>query len=92
MDYITNDKNIVIEMEEKAKTVSDEMIDRLVAYRKQIHMTQQDIADATGMKRANIARIEGKKHLITLECLIKYAESMNLELCMELKEKDSDVE
>ena len=50
-------------------------------------MTQQDIADATGIKRANIARIESKRHAITLECLVKYAGSMNLELHMELQEK-----
>lgn len=71
----------------EAKKVSDDIVDRLVQYRKQLKMTQQDIADATGIKRANVARIESKKHAITLECLVKYAGSMNLEVHMELQEK-----
>ena len=50
-------------------------------------MTQQDVADATGIKRANIARIESKKHAITLESLIKYANCLNCDICFELQER-----
>lgn len=83
MDYITKE----IEVEIKEKRVSDDIVDRLVEYRKLLHMTQQDIADATGIKRANVARLESKKHAVTLESLVKYANCLNLELCLELKEK-----
>ena len=51
-------------------------------------MTQQDIADATGIQRANIARIEGKKHAVTLESLVKYANCLNMELRLELRERE----
>ena len=85
MDYRINVDGIDFEIE--VKKVSDNIVDRLVSYRKQLHMTQQDVADATGIQRANIARIEGKKHAVTLESLVKYANCLNMELCLELKEK-----
>ena len=87
MDYIVRTDEIDFEIE--VKKVSDNIVDRLVRYRKQLHMTQQDIADATGIQRANIARIEGKKHAVTLESLVKYASCLNMELCLELREKHS---
>ena len=52
-----------------------------------LNMTQQDVADATGIQRANIARIESKKHAITLESLIKYANCLNCDICFELQER-----
>ena len=73
MDYVINENGIILEIEPKVKTMSDAIVDRLIYYRKKLNMTQQDVADATGIKRANIARIESKKHAITLESLIKYA-------------------
>lgn len=85
MDYKVENNGVEFEIE--AKKISDNIVDRLVQYRKELKMTQQDIADATGIKRANIARIESKKHAITLECLVKYAGSMNLELHMEIRPK-----
>ena len=85
MDYIVKSEGINFEIE--VKKVSDNIVDRLVSYRRQLHMTQQDVADATGIQRANIARIEGKKHAVTLESLVKYANCLNMELCLELREK-----
>ena len=72
--------------EKNAKMLNDEIVDRLVAYRKAIRMTQQDVSEATGIQRANVARIEGKKYTATLESLQKYANCMGLELQIELKE------
>lgn len=85
MNYIIKTDEIDFEIE--VKKVSDNIVDRLVSYRKQLHMTQQDIADATGIQRANIARIEGKKHAVTLESLVKYANCLNMELYMDIREK-----
>ena len=45
---------------------------------------QQDIADATGIKRANIARLELKKNEASLDSLVRYAKSMELDLSIEL--------
>ena len=61
----------------------DDIVDQLVAYRKKLKLTQQDIADATGMKRANIARIELKKNEAALDSLVRYARSMELDLSVE---------
>ena len=39
------------------------------------------------IKRANIARLESKKHSVTLESLIKYAECLNMDVKIELRPK-----
>ena len=74
-------------VEIEAKKMSDDLVDKLVAYRRQLNMTQQDVADVTGIKRANIARIEGKKFYVSWESLLKYAECLNLDVCVELRER-----
>ena len=81
-------EKFIVEIE--AKRMSDSLVDTLVNYRKLCNMTQQDVADATGIKRANIARIEGKKFLVSWESLLKYAECLNLDVCVELKEKQGE--
>ena len=42
-----------------------------------------------GMDRANVARLEGKKHSTSLEILLKYANCLGLSLKFELVEKES---
>ena len=61
VDYIVSTETGDILIEKDSKRITDDIVDQLVAYRKKLKLTQQDIADATGMKRANIARIELKK-------------------------------
>ncbi len=87
MDYLYNIGDTQILIEQQAKGLSDNIVDQLVAYRKKLKMTQQDVADATGIKRANIARIEGKKYAASLESLMKYAHCMNLKLTLQLEEE-----
>ena len=65
MDYIVSTEAGDLLIEKDSKRITDDIVDQLIAYRKQLKLTQQDIADATGMKRANIARIELKKNEIT---------------------------
>ena len=89
MDYRVKDKDITLTIEQEAKQMNDEIVDRLIAYRKYLKLTQQDIADATGIQRANIARIEGKKSMASLESLKKYARSLGLELWFEMGRKDN---
>lgn len=88
MDYRVKDKDITLTIEQEAKQMNDEIVDRLIAYRKYLKLTQQDIADATGIQRANIARIEGKKSMASLESLKKYARSLGLELWFEMGRKE----
>ncbi len=84
MDYTHKDKIINLTIEQEAKQMNDEIVDRLIAYRKHMKLTQQDIADATGIQRANIARIERKKSMASLESLKKYARSLGFELWFEM--------
>lgn len=90
MDYIYKNQDYEIMIEEKTKRMSDNVIDQLIIYRKKLKMTQQDIADGTGIRRANVARLEGKKYTPTLESLMKYADCMNLELSLGLQEKEEE--
>ena len=84
IDYIVSTENGDILIEKDSKRITDDIVDQLIAYRKKLKLTQQDIADATGIKRANIARIELKKNEATLDSLVRYARSMNLDLSVEL--------
>ena len=84
LDYIVSTEASDILIEKDQKRISDDIVDQLVAYRKKHKLTQQDIADATVIKRANIARIELKKNEATLDSLVRYARSMNLDLSVEL--------
>ena len=84
LDYIVSTETGDILIEKDSKQISDDIVDQLVAYRKKLKLTQQDIADATGIKRANIARIELKKNEATLDSLVRYAKCMELDLSVEL--------
>ena len=84
VDYIVSTETGKILIEKDSKRITDDIVDQLIAYRKQHKLTQQDIADATGIKRANIARIELKKNEASLDSLVRYARSMKLDLSVEL--------
>ena len=84
VDYIVSTETGDILIEKDSKRITDDIVDQLVAYRKKLKLTQQDIADATGIKRANIARIELKRNEATLDSLVRYAKSMGLDLSVEL--------
>ena len=84
IDYNIRTEDGDILMEKNSKRITDNIVDQLIAYRKQLKLTQQDIADATGMKRANIARLELKKNEASLDSLVRYAKSVGLDLFIEL--------
>ncbi|MBQ6844157.1 MAG: helix-turn-helix transcriptional regulator [Agathobacter sp.] len=86
MDYSVNTGNEQVLIERNSKHITDDIVDQLVAYRKKMKMTQQDIADATGIKRANVTRIELKKNEASLDSLVRIAGSMGLKLNITLEE------
>ena len=88
MDYIYRQQDTQVIIEEQRKQLSDSLINELIQLRKELHMTQQDVADRTGMKRANIARIEGKKYIPTLDVLMRYADSLGMQLDITVKRRD----
>lgn len=80
MDYIYKEKGQELTIEEEAKRMSDEIVDLLITYRKKLNMTQQDVADATGIQRTNIARLESKRYTASVESLKKYAKCLGYSL------------
>lgn len=87
MDYYIHSDNIQLTIESRTDSVCTALIDQLIDVRKKKHLTQQDIADATGMKRGNIARIESKKYVPTLEVLMRYADCMGYTISINLEKK-----
>ena len=84
IDYVVSTEEGAVLIEKDSKRITDDIVDQLIAYRKQLKLTQQDIADSTGIKRANIARLELKKNEASLDSLVRYAKSMGLDLSVEI--------
>ena len=55
---------------------SSELIQELVKERHRQKLTQQDMADITGVRTSNLARFEGGKRVPTLVMLEKYANAL----------------
>lgn len=83
MDYLCKEFKCGMCLLEWAEIMNDEIVDRLIAYRKQFNMSQQDIADATGFPLAEIEKIESKEEKTPLWKLQKYAESLGLSIQFE---------
>lgn len=58
--------------------------------RREMGLTQQEIAEASGVKRPNIARLESGKHSPTIDMLQRVAESMGMEMEIRLMEREND--
>jgi len=56
------------------------LIDALTNCRKSKGITQEQLAEATGIPRPAIARFETKKHMPMLSTLIKVAEALDCDL------------
>lgn len=83
MDYVFVKDDQAFTIEQIAKMMNDDIIDRLVAYRELSHKTRQQIADAIGVPLKEIERIERKESVTPVELLMKYADSLGLELRFE---------
>lgn len=63
-------------IQKKVSIHTDEVVKELVAERHRQGLTQSDIADRTGMKASNIARLENGSGIPTLVVLEKYASAL----------------
>lgn len=79
-DYMYIEDNVQMTIEERAKKMNDEIVDRLIAYRELSGKTQQEVADAIGIPLIEVERIESKEYMAPVEKLIKYAKSLGVEL------------
>ena len=77
-------QDVKTEVEFRTKELATKIVKDLVAERKRRGITQQDIAGATGMKTANVTRVESCRNTPTLDVLTRYAKALGKELKVEL--------
>lgn len=63
-------------IQDRMMKVSSEVIDELVAERHRQNVTQQELADMTGILPSNLARFEKATRIPTLVVLEKYAAAL----------------
>ena len=80
MDYLYTNKKVEMTIEEEATRMNDDIVDILIAYRKQLNKSMQDIADATGLTLTEIEMIESREHMAAVNILKRYAKSLGLKL------------
>lgn len=83
-DYVVQSENVQICVEVQKRAFARDIVAELVAERKRLGLTQQDIADRTGMKAPNVTRIESCKFTPTLDVLERYAMAVGKKLKFEL--------
>ena len=67
---------------------SSELIQELVKERHRQKLTQQDMADITGVRTSNLARFEGGKRVPTLVMLEKYAKARGKHIEIRICDKE----
>lgn len=88
VDYtVTKEEQKVALMEKEKKFYSDDVIEELIAFRKKKKMTQQDIAERSGIMRPNVARLEARRTEPTMDVLSRYAKSMGMDIKINLVKK-----
>lgn len=75
---------------DKQKEVRQNIINQYIEYRKIRNLTQGDLADIMGIKRPNISRFETGQYNPSLDLLVKMAESMDLEIRIDLIDKQEE--
>ena len=86
MEYLIYNDNISFYVESQKRNVCEGIVSQLTDIRISRNMTQQDIANITGIQRSNIARFEACTAAPTVEVLIKYAAALGYKLQLSLEE------
>lgn len=86
MEYLIYDKDITLFVESQRRNICEEIVSQLTDIRLMRNMTQQDIANITGIQRANVARLEACTTAPTVEILIKYAAALGYKINFSLEE------
>ena len=89
-EYIINDEKQEFHIKVETKAFADQIVKSLVAERKRQGITQQEIADITGMKAPNVTRIESCKFTPTLDVLLRYAKAVGKELRFALGDSEQE--
>ena len=75
---------------DEEKIVIDWVVQSLVDERIKQGVTQQEIAELTGMQAPNITRIESCRHTTSLKVLMKYAEALGKQISIDIKDKEEE--
>ncbi len=84
---ISEENNDIID---KQKKIRQNIINQYIKYRKIRNLTQGELADIMGIKRPNISRFETGQYNPSLDLLVKMAESMDLEIRIDLIDKQEE--
>ena len=87
MDYTYNHENTLCIIETQKSKLKNQIIDQYIAIRKEKGLSQEKIANLTGIARTNIIRIEAKRNVPTIDVLVKLAEAIDMELEIKFVDK-----
>lgn len=87
-DFIVKNEGEILHIEVEKNISARDIVNALVAERKRLGLTQQDVANITGMKAPNITRIESCRYTPTLEVLERYAQAVGKRLKLMLVDAD----
>lgn len=87
MDFIAREDDFEVLVERQKERVKNQILTSYIKLRKEKGITQQEIADRTGIKRTNVARIESGRNAPTIEVLVKLAAALDMELKIRLVER-----
>lgn len=74
----------IIIMHARTRDKMAEVVHKLTEQRQSQGLSQQNIAEATGMAAPNIARLESCKKIPTMQVLAKYADVVGMEINIEV--------
>ena len=80
---LMNDKNFEVEYEKLKPRY--EVISQIIEARKELHLTQEELARRAGTQKSNISRFESGAYNPSLDFLIKIAKSLGKEIHIELR-------
>ena len=87
MDFTAREDDFEVLVERQKERVKNQILTSYINLRKERGIPQQEIADRTGIKRTNVARIESGRNAPTIEVLVKLAAALDMELEIRLVER-----
>ncbi len=89
MDYRIITDKFTMQVETNQRAVRDNVIKQYIKIRKGKGLTQEQVANVSGIKRSNITRFESGNYNPSLDMMVKIAESMGAEIEIRIVEKNS---
>lgn len=87
MDYIFNVDGTEILIEVQQKDIRKYVIGQYVKCRKEKKITQEQLAQRTGISRPNISRFESGNYNPSLEMMVRIAEALEMNLNIKLENR-----